>query len=40
MIAALAGRGTDRVISVTGLALSTVPEFVSGIVLIVVFGVS
>ncbi len=40
VIAALyAGRGTDRVISVTGLSLSTVPEFVSGIVLFVVFGV-
>ena len=40
VIAALyAGRGTDRIISVTGLSLSTVPEFVSGIVLIVVFGV-
>jgi peptide/nickel transport system permease protein len=40
VIAALyAGRGTDRAISVTGLSLSTVPEFVSGIVLIVVFGV-
>ncbi len=40
VIAALyAGRGTDRVISVTGLSLSSVPEFVSGIVLIVVFGV-
>ena len=40
VIAALyVGRGTDRVISVTGLSLSTVPEFVSGIVLIVVFGV-
>ena len=34
-----AGRATDRAISVTGLSLSTVPEFVSGIVLIVVFGV-
>jgi peptide/nickel transport system permease protein len=34
-----AGRGTDRAISVTGLSLSTVPEFVSGIVVIVVFGV-
>jgi peptide/nickel transport system permease protein len=33
------GRGTDRAISVTGLSLSTVPEFVSGIVLLVVFGV-
>jgi peptide/nickel transport system permease protein len=33
------GRTADRVISVTGASLSTVPEFVSGIVLIVVFGV-
>ncbi len=40
VIAALyAGRGTDRVISVTGLSLSSVPEFVSGIVLLVIFGV-
>jgi peptide/nickel transport system permease protein len=40
VVAALyAGRTTDRVISVTGLSLTTVPEFVSGIVLIVVFGV-
>ena len=40
VIAALyAGRGTDRTISVTGLSLSSVPEFVSGIVLIVIFGV-
>ena len=40
VIAALfAGRWLDRVISVTGLSLATVPEFVSGIVLIVVFGV-
>ena len=40
VIAALyAGRSTDRIISVTGLSLSSVPEFVSGIVLIVVFGV-
>jgi len=40
VIAALyAGRGTDRIISVTGLSLSSVPEFVSGIVLIVIFGV-
>jgi peptide/nickel transport system permease protein len=40
VIAALnAGRAVDRVISVTGLSLATVPEFVSGIVLIVVFGV-
>ena len=41
VIAALyAGRAVDRVISVTGLSLATVPEFVSGIVLIVVFGVT
>jgi peptide/nickel transport system permease protein len=40
VIAALyAGRGTDRIISVTGLSLSSVPEFVSGIVLLVIFGV-
>jgi len=40
VIAALnAGRAVDRIISVTGLSLATVPEFVSGIVLIVVFGV-
>jgi peptide/nickel transport system permease protein len=34
-----AGHAADRAISVTGLSLSTVPEFVSGIVLLVVFGV-
>src|SRR5271166_3658689 len=40
VIAALyVGRGTDRIISVTGLSLSSVPEFVSGIVLLVIFGV-
>ncbi len=40
VVAALnAGRGTDRVISVTGLSATTVPEFVSGIVLIIIFGV-
>jgi peptide/nickel transport system permease protein len=40
VIAALyANRSADRVISVTGLSLSSVPEFVSGIVLIVIFGV-
>jgi len=33
------GRPTDRIISVTGLSLSTVPEFVSGVVLIVVLGI-
>jgi peptide/nickel transport system permease protein len=41
VIAALyAGRSIDRGISVTGLSLSSVPEFVSGIVVIVVFGVA
>lgn len=40
VVAALnVGRGADRVISVTGLSATTVPEFVSGIVLIVIFGV-
>jgi peptide/nickel transport system permease protein len=40
VVAALAyGRGTDRIISVTGLSAATVPEFVSGIVVIVIFGV-
>jgi peptide/nickel transport system permease protein len=34
------GRAIDRVISLTGLAASTVPEFVSGIVLIIVFGIA
>lgn len=33
------GRLLDRSISVTGLSLSTVPEFVSGVVLIVVFAI-
>src|SRR6516225_7982201 len=33
------GNAVDRSISVTGLSLTTVPEFVSGIVLIVVFGI-
>jgi peptide/nickel transport system permease protein len=33
------GRGVDRVISVTGLSLSAMPEFVTGIVVIIVFGV-
>ena len=33
------GRAIDRVISLTGLAASTVPEFVSGIVVIVVLGI-
>ena len=34
------GRTTDRVISVTGLSAASVPEFVSGIVVIVVFAVA
>ncbi len=34
------GRTTDRVISVTGLSFATVPEFVSGIVVIVIFAVA
>jgi peptide/nickel transport system permease protein len=34
------GRPTDRLISVVGLSASTVPEFVSGIVLIVIFAVT
>jgi peptide/nickel transport system permease protein len=33
------GRGRDRVISIAGLSAATVPEFVSGIVVIVIFGV-
>jgi peptide/nickel transport system permease protein len=33
------GRLIDRIVSVGGLSLSTVPEFVSGIVLIVVFAI-
>jgi peptide/nickel transport system permease protein len=33
------GRAVDRIISVTGVSLSTVPEFVSGVVLIVVFAI-
>jgi peptide/nickel transport system permease protein len=41
VVAALrAGRLTDRIISITGLTLATVPEFVSGIVVIVLFGVT
>src|SRR5258708_34229582 len=34
------GRAIDRIISLGGLAASTVPEFVSGIVLIIVFGIA
>ena len=41
VIAALyQGRGVDRVISVSGLSLASLPEFVTGIVVIVVFGVT
>jgi len=40
VVAALnVGRLSDRVISITGLSAATVPEFVSGIVVIVIFGV-
>jgi peptide/nickel transport system permease protein len=40
VIAALnVGRAPDRIISVAGLSATTVPEFVSGIVVIVIFGV-
>lgn len=40
VIAALyRGRPTDRIISVAGLSATIVPEFVSGIVLILIFGV-
>jgi peptide/nickel transport system permease protein len=40
VIAALnAGRAVDRMISLTGLSAATVPEFVSGIVVIIIFGV-
>jgi peptide/nickel transport system permease protein len=34
-----AGRLSDRAISVTGLSAATVPEFVSGIVVIIIFGI-
>jgi peptide/nickel transport system permease protein len=34
------GRPTDRIISVAGLSATTLPEFVSGIVVIVIFGVA
>jgi peptide/nickel transport system permease protein len=39
LAALFAGRWADRAISVGGLSLATVPEFVSGIVLLVIFGV-
>jgi peptide/nickel transport system permease protein len=35
----LAGRLTDRVITLTGISLTVVPEFVTGIVLIIVVGI-
>lgn len=40
LAAMYSGRAVDRVISLSGLAASTVPEFVSGIVLIIVFGIA
>jgi peptide/nickel transport system permease protein len=41
VLAALyAGRAADRTISLTGLAASTVPEFVSGVVLLIIFSVA
>jgi peptide/nickel transport system permease protein len=40
VVAALyVGRAPDRIISVAGLSATTVPDFVSGIVVIVIFGV-
>jgi peptide/nickel transport system permease protein len=40
VVAALfAGRAVDRTITVVGLSASTVPEFVSGIVVIILFGI-
>jgi peptide/nickel transport system permease protein len=40
LIAALnVGRPIDRIISVIGLSATTVPEFVSGIILILIFGI-
>ena len=40
VVAALnAGRAADRIISVAGLSAATVPEFVSGIVVLVIFAV-
>ena len=34
------GRAVDRTISLGGLAASTVPEFVSGIVVVIIFGIA
>jgi peptide/nickel transport system permease protein len=40
VVAALnVGRSVDRIITILGLSASTVPEFVSGIVVIIVFGI-
>jgi peptide/nickel transport system permease protein len=40
VVAALnVGRSADRIITILGLSASTVPEFVSGIVVIIVFGI-
>lgn len=39
MAALYRGRAADRIISVVGLSATIVPEFVSGIVLILIFGV-
>ena len=39
MAALYRGRAADRIISVAGLSATVVPEFVSGIVLILIFGV-
>ena len=38
--AVYAGRAVDRIISLTGLAASTVPEFVSGVILLIIFSVA
>jgi peptide/nickel transport system permease protein len=40
LAAMYSGRAIDRIISLGGLAASTVPEFVSGIVLIIVFSIA
>ena len=40
VVAALnVGKPVDRIISVVGLSCTVIPEFVSGIILIMVFGV-
>jgi peptide/nickel transport system permease protein len=38
LAAMYAGRAVDRIVSLSGLSLATVPEFVSGIVVIVIFA--